>query len=494
MVNIKTWVGVALAATLLTACDDTTDTIGNSLTSRTDLFSMKDTTFTVHTRSIAVDSVLSRSQYTYLGHVKDPETRAYVTSNYTTQFAILESLSANDALLPSKDSITSRGSDGKVIADSCVLRVNVDEFTGNMLNPMKLTAYELASPVKEGTAYYTSFNPEKEGMLRTDGHAIRKNKMYTPIDQSLSDSIRNNLTSSSSTNLIPINIPLNDKYTDKNNREYQNFGTYILQMYYEHPEYFKNSNTFRHYVCPGFYIKSTGGIGVMSKINSTDLIFTFKMLNNGVETNASLTLAGTEEIVRTTQIENDKDRIAGLAQDSTCTYLKAPAGIFTEVEFPVEEIMSGHENDTISSAKISFTKINSSGSEYEFGAPETVMILPKDSLYSFFEHRDLPDNQVSYIGTYQSAYNSYTFNNIAELITAMYHAKQSGKKSENWNKAVLVPVTQNTTTSGSSYSSTTKVIDASNDMSLKSTKLVGGSANAHQPVTINIIYNRFQKD
>lgn len=494
MVKIIKWTGIVFAATLMVACDDTTDTIGNSLTNRTDLFKDTTVTFTVKTRSLVADSVLSRSQYTYLGHVKDPETEAYVTSSYTTQFAILENLSSNDSFLPSIDSIASKDGNG-ICAESCILRVNVDKYTGNMLNPMKLTAYELSRPVTEGKEYYSNFDPEAEGMLRNDGKGIQKNKMYTPIDQNLSDSIRNNLTSSSSTSLIPINIPLNDKYIDKNDgKEYKNFGTYIMQKYYEHPEYFKNSNTFRHYVCPGFYVKSTGGIGVMCKVNSTDLLISFKMIQNGEKTTAGLTLAGTEEVVRTTHIENDKERIAKLAQGDTCTYLKSPAGIFTEVELPIDDIMRGHETDTISSAKISFTKINSSGSENEFGAPETILLLPCDSLYSFFENRDLPDNLVSYISTYKSSDNSYTFNNIASLITAMYKAKKSGTASKDWNKAVLVPVIQNTATSGSSYSSTTKVIDVSNDMSLKSAKLVGGTANKHQPVKIDIIYNRFLKN
>lgn len=493
MVNIKTLIGVAFTATLMIACDDTTDNIGNSLTSHKDLFQDSTKTFTVKTKSLIADSVLSRSQYTYLGHVKDPETRTYVTSNYTTQFAILENLNSNDIFLPSIDSIVSKDNNG-VYAESCILRVNVDEFSGNMLNPMKLTVHEMNKPITEGVEYYTFFDPEAEGLLRSDNNAIKKNKMYTPIDQNLSDSIRNNLTSSSSTSLIPINIPLNEKYIDKNNNEYKNFGTYIMQMYYKHPEYFKNSNTFRYYVCPGFYVKNSGGLGVMSKVNSTDLLITFKMIQNGEVATAGLTLAGTEEVVRTTHIKNDKEEIAKLAAEDTCTYLKTPSGIFTEVELPIDSIMMGHENDTISSAKISFTKINSIDSEYEFGAPKTILILPKDSLTSFFKNRDLPDNLVSYISTYQSSYNTYTFNNIASLVTAMYKAKLSGNYSKDWNKAVLVPVTQNTSTSGSSYSSTTKVIDVSNDLSLKSAKLVGGTNNKHQPVQISVIYNRFLKD
>lgn len=491
MTKIKLLAGLAIATAMMTACDDTTDTIGNSLTSHTDLFDITADTFEVHTRSVVVDSVLSRSQYSYLGHVKDPETGTYVTSSYTTQFSVLENLDGSSPFLPKKDSIRSF-ENGMPVADSCTLRINVESYTGNQLTPMKLTACEMESPVTEGKSYYTNYDPEAAGLLRKDANAIRLAKSYTPIDQNLSDSIRNELTSSSTTHYIPINIPLNGKYTDRNGREYKNYGTYIMQMYYEHPEYFKNSNTFRYHVCPGFYIKHTGGLGVMAKINSTDLIISFRSVTNDSIANSGVTLAGTEEVMQTTTIVNDKKRMALLADDNTCTYLKTPAGIYTEVELPVENIMKGHETDTLSSAKIIFSRINASGSDYEFGEPTTIMILPKDSIYSFFENRDLPDNKLSYIGTYNSSYNTYTFNNISSMIGAMYQAKKAGKASADWNKAVLIPVEQTTSTSGSSYTSTTKVIDVSNEMSLKSTKLVGGSANPHQPITISVIYNKFK--
>ena len=490
MGKFRLFMGTALAAALFTACDDTTDTIGGTLTSSTDIFEMTPDTFPVVTRSFIVDSVLSRSQYNYLGRMKDPETNTYVTCNYTTQFTVLENLNSEDSFLPSKDSITSR-ENGEIIADSCFLRININSYQGNALNPMRLTAYEMSKPIKDGQSYYSNFDPEREGYVRTDG--IRKTKMYTPIDQNLSDSLRDELASGSSSLLIPINIPLNEKYT-KDGVTYKNFGTYVMQMYYKHPEYFKNSNTFRYNICPGFYFKSTGGLGVMSEISSTSLLINFKMMNNGTSTDSRLTLTGTEEVLQTNNIVNDKSRTALLAAEDTCTYLKTPAGILTEVELPVEDIMRGHEADTVSSAKIVFTRLKESKGESAFSEPTNVMILPKDSLFSFFENKDLPDNKLSYIGTYQSVYNTYTFNNISSMITAMYRAKQNGETSADWNKAVLVPITQTTTTMGSSYSTSTKVIDVSNDMSLKSTKLVGGTDNRHQPITISVIFSRFKNN
>ena len=55
---------------------------------------------------------------------------------------------------------------------------------------------------------------------------------------------------------------------------------------------------------------------------------------------------------------------------------------------------------------------------------------------------------------------------------------------------LLVPVTITQNTSSSSAS----IVNVSNDMSLKSVKLIGGKNNTHRPITISVIYNRFRKE
>jgi hypothetical protein len=118
------------------------------------------------------------------------------------------------------------------------------------------------------------------------------------------------------------------------------------------------------------------------------------------------------------------------------------------------------------------------------------MMLPKDSLHSFFENKELPNNRTSYVANYNSTLNTYTFNNISGLISTMYNSRMAGKASKDWNKVLLVPVTITQNTSSSSAS----IVNVSNDMSLKSVKLIGGKNNTHRPITISVIYNRFRKE
>ena len=107
---------VAMAA--ITACDDDTQNIGTSLVNSVDSLKISADTFVVTTRSIVADSVLSRSSKGYLGRVKDPETGAYVSGSFMTQFHTMENYE-----LPKADSIMSKNSKGEIIADSAEIRL-----------------------------------------------------------------------------------------------------------------------------------------------------------------------------------------------------------------------------------------------------------------------------------------------------------------------------------------------------------------------------------
>lgn len=467
----------------IASCDDTTDSIGNSLTDNMDMLKVTTDTFNVATRSIVADSVLSRSTTGYLGKIRDIETGNYITSDFMAQFSTLENYK-----LPEKDSIVSL-QDGEVIADSCSIRLFYTDYYGDSLATMNITAYEMNEPMKEGVKYYSNFDPIAEGLIRNDG--MKVNKTYTLTDLSISDEDR--ADESSYTPNIKIN--LNKPYTDKNGVTYNNYGTYIMRMYYEDPDRFKNSYNFIHEVCPGFYFKTNDGIGSMAYITVSQLNIYFRYLNDSTYVGTT-SFSATEEVLQTTNISNDKQNIADLANDNTCTYLKTPAGIFTEITLPVDEITENHSNDTINTAKISLTRINNNThDEYSLSAPSTLLMIPKDSLYTFFENGDNVDYKKSFIATYSSSTNQYTFNNISGMITYMADIKKKGlaensnwlNEHPDWNRVVVIPVSVTT-------NSSSQIVKIVHDMSLTSTKLVGGSENPYEPIKINVIYSKFNHE
>lgn len=494
---------LSLAALVVTcfsfaSCDDTTDQVGGSITDASDLLDVTPGTYGVSSESFIADSVLSRSTTGYLGKIRDPETGAYVTGDFMAQFSTLENYE-----FPSKDSLVTVvdgqevvGKDICMTADSCSIRLFYTSYYGDSLATMNITAHEMKAPMSEGKKYYSNFDPmdSKYDLVRTDSKALKVNKTYTLADLTLTEDERGE------SSFVPnIKINLNKPYTDENNIVYNNYGTYIMKKFYEDPENFKNPYNFIHRVCPGFYFKVNDGLGSMAYVTISQLNVYFKYRSDSTLVGAA-SFAGTEEVLQTTNITNDKGRLQELANDPTCTYLKTPAGIFTVLELPIDSIKLGHENDTINSAKVTIARLNDTKEGlYKLDPPTTLLMIPKDSIYSFFENADILDNKKSFLATYSSnaaPYNSYTFNNISGMVSYMYGIKEAGMAADpnwldnhkDWNKVVLIPVSTTTNTSG-------QVVKVVHDMSLTSTRLVRGTKDkATSPIKIDVIYSKFVHD
>lgn len=485
---------LVIAALTFAACDDTTEEIGGSITNKIDNINISDSAFNVTTKSIVAGAVLSRNNTGLIGKMKDPETGNYVKGDYMTQLSVLPTFDV-DTL-----DYIKQANKGSIEADSCYLLVSYNASYGDTIAPMKVTAYEMTKPMSEDKEYYSNYDAFKEGW-------VSENNQHWSSNYNLSNT----------SDVKNFKIYLNKKYTTKDGKTYKNYGSYIMQTYAEHPEYFKTNYKFLHNVCPGFYIKNVGGTGNMAKIWNTELIFywtrhkTIKA-KDGVTDSTAVSIGynrfdGTEEVLQLNKIENDTKNLEQLASQQNCTYLKSPAGIFTEVTLPVEDIMKGHEKDTLNTATISFPRLNNADEDnaYNFATPSTILMVQKDSLQSFFEKSKLADNRTSYTASYSSTgtyKNAYTFQNIANLVSAMYKNKGKG---ENWNKVVLVPVNVITTTQG--Y--TTVISKINHDMSLASTRLIVGTDDpdkdytkdektgkkvASGPIRIKVIYSKFKEE
>ena len=476
---MRNWimVGIALLTAAISSCSEDTSTLGYSLTSDVDRFTIETDTFDITTRSIAAGSVLSRNAYSYLGRIKDPETGTYIKCDYTMQFSLLES-EAN-SLFKSSESIFGRDENNQPIVDSCNVHILINTYQGDSLTAMKLALMELNKPMKSTDAIYTDYDPEAAGIVRTDVGAVRSEKVYSASDLTLSDSMRNVYRTGKY--FAYVKVPLNKEYIDKDGKKYNNYGTYIMRKYYENTSYFKNFNSFIRNVCPGFYIKSTDGQGIIIEVAFTQLNIYYRYKSDDVVYSASCSLNSTDEVLKATHISYDKTGIDKLVENDTCTYLKTPAGIYTEATLPIDDIKKGHENDTITSAKVTFTRMRprSDLSEVILEEPTQVLLIEKDSLKSFFEDNGTPDNMKAYLATYNSNQKTYSFNNLSYMINRMYARKG---QSENWNKAVLIPVEVQ-----SNSSSTASGI--ANEMNVNSIRLVGGAANRHAPIRMSVIYN-----
>jgi hypothetical protein len=482
------------------SCTEDTDTIGSSITNDTDRLLFSTGVYNATSRSILADSVYSHNSDCYFGMVKDPETNTYVKSDIMAQFNMIEGFK-----LPSEDKMLSK-IDGEVVADSCYisLYVKYSKSYGDTLNAMKMRVSELNAPIDDKYTHYSNFDLKKNGYIRNDG--LKINKMFTVRDLKLSDgnlySLQHNIpyqgTSSDSGYYDRIHIPMNVPYTAKDGRSYNNYGTYVMRTYYEHPEYFTNSYRFVHNVCPGFNFEITDGLGVMANIMEIDIQMFYSFITSADTTAyTSVYLSSTPEVLQTAHIVNDRKALEELVNDNSCTYLKSPAGIFTEVTLPVDEISQAHANDSLLSVSINFSRQNSDvETTNPISTPSSILMVHKDSLYSFFENKTMYDYKSSFYAALSST-NNYSFNSIGNIITLMAQQKAEGLKTDpdwvakhpDWNKVVLVPISTTVKYSSDYYGNTTSTVSAvGNQLGLSSTKLVGGP---NSPIEVKVIYAKF---
>lgn len=481
MKKIFVFLALAVSMALITSCDDTTDTIGGSLIPDNDKLVVSTDSFDVSSKTIPAGNVIPRTSTGYLGKMTDAETNTQVIANFMTQFHVLDNYQMTVA-----DSITSRDESKNIIADSCEIRLFYKGSYGDSLAQMKLTAYELNKPVEEGITYRSNFDPIANNYVRTNG-GIAVNRSYTLTDLTEPDSVRK-----TSNYVKNINIKLNDQYTDKDGVVYNNFGTYLMRKYQSNPTAFRNSYHFLHKICPGFYFKITDGEGSMAKIEQAQINIYYRAKKGTSEKETFTKLVGTEEVLQLTNFSNDQAKLQDLIKETGHTYLKTPAGLFTQLTLPITDILTGHENDTINSAKIEVKRVNNNASStYNFGIPQNILMLPADSVETFFAKTRLNDNKTSFLASYNTTKNSYIFNNISGLISFFKQAKSP--RSENWGKVVLVPVELQTTTTGSGASQKTTVNMISNQMGLSSTKLLGNTS-AGNGLRITVVYSKFNNN
>ena len=131
---------------------------------------------------------------------------------------------------------------------------------------------------------------------------------------------------------------------------------------------------------------------------------------------------------------------------------------------------------------------NSTQSKNALDAATNVLLLPVDSVDSFFKQDILMDNKTSFLASLVA--NTYTFDNIANVINVM---RKADRTKPNWDKLVIVPVTVTTVTrqnqSGGKETVITKIV---HNMSLTSTKLLKGTGVQGSPIKLSVIYTKVQ--
>lgn len=441
---------VIFFAILVFACTDNTKTLGVDMMPASDTLKVFYNSYSVPTESYRVtDPILARTSKSYLGRFTDPETKSTVSADFIAQYHVTES---QGNLFPSsiKDEYVT----------SIDVRLYIENFIGDSLATFKVSVYDLTNDLDPDAVYYTNIDPTQ---YYDPTAAPLASKWFTLSDRIIDSSERN---SSDYVRHIRIQLP-------------RTVGQQIYDAYKADKTQFSSTYRWLHSGLPcskGLYFKLEYGEGAVAYIYITQIRINYTYYDEslGRETTGVTLMSSTEEVVEVTNF--DTSDLSGLASDPNCSYVKSPAGIFTLVTLPIDQLSA---NDTINSASITFTRFNDATHEaFKLGIPSTLLMVRYDEFKNgFFEKYSVANDNTSFITTFSASGNTYTYSNIARLISTCLREKKEGKASENYNKVLLIPVE-------ATYDTSKKLVKLNHDFSFNQARLVRNTG-------LNVIYSRF---
>ena len=211
--------------------------------------------------------------------------------------------------------------------------------------------------------------------------------------------------------------------------------------------------------------------------------------------------ASTKEVTQVNHFLNS-EKLSERINEKGWTYLKSPAGIFTQATLPYDEIYTQLANDTLNGARLTFTNYRQGNKQdFAMNVPDEVLLIRKQEYARFFEDNEITDNITSFVATHNAAgTNQYTFSNIARLITTCINEKNQAREAAgsswneeqwmrdnpDWNKVLLIPVYVSYDRSGQ----TARMIGIQHDLQPGYAKLQGGPEG--EALKLEVTYTRFE--
>ncbi len=495
---LKTTAVVLIFLVSLVACDDNTGNIGYGMLPEKPTVGTTD--FIVTSKSILSGPVFARSSTGFLGRFIDPIFGEYETS-FLTELNCIDTLT-----FPSVYSADNK--EGIMAGDSTHLTELVlyySQFYGDSISQNNVEVYELNKKLEP--YYFTDIRPEEFYDVSKEPLAT---KTFTPIDYSNSDSP---LESENYYPRLRIVLP-------------KEFGERILRANREHPEYFYSSDAFIDNLLKGLYIRTVGGDGAILYIDQAMMNVVYAChykdsLNNilkkedGTDSLYHLqkVFPATREVIQANHFETS-DKLDEKVKETGHTYLKSPAGIFTELKMPYIELEEQLREDSLNIVKLEIPSYyDDSDYKYKMNPPEYILLLRKSELETFFKNNQLSDHITSYEVQFNPKTNIYTFGNLNRLVQTVVADKNKAKKEDeketgktwtdedwnkkwnednpDWDKVVLVPIAVTPTTD---QQGTVSIISIQHDLRPGYVKLKGGDPNDGGDVlNLRVVHSHFEK-
>ena len=532
---------IALLAITFFGCDDNTAGLGLGMFPGSDQnINGQLTTYDVTTESVPAGQIYAKSNIGYVGKFTDELFGTY-QAGFLAELNCVEGTTFPGAYNYEKNTsfdnknkptltMVGEGADAADLKDITIIKDGdkvignihtielylwYDSYFGDSLTASRLSVYKLGDAAKEldeGNAYYTNIKPEEfynpKNLLGT--------KAYTAVDLSVKDSIRN-----LSSYVPSVHVSFKEEAAKE-------IGAKIIRKAYESGANFDRKALKEAF--EGIYVKSDYGDGTILYIDQVQMNVVYKCYaidsisgkilpkKAAVEEGESKdsTYYGyrmfnsTREVIQANSLDNDQTAMENCISNPDLTYIKSPAGIFTQVTIPVSEIAEKLQGDTLNAVKLGIPIYNET-SEKKFGMtkPRSVLLIRKKYKDTFFEKNQLSDGTTSSLFNYADnslSFTQYTFNNITQMINNCLADREAAKNAlpmtfkvinpetnveetktattiekweeySEWNKFVLIPVlvTKDSSSSNSYYGTSSNIISIQHDLKPGYVRLKGGS-------------------
>lgn len=402
-------IGLGLGITILSGCSDDLNLVGSTIQPGGDKMPVYVDTFQMQATTLLMDSVYARTTNGLLGEFYDP-LYGNVKSDYICQF-----------YCPDDFKFQHEPINGQIDSVDFKIMYQDKAWVGDSLTPMRAQIYPVTKQLERD--FYTNFDP-------TDYCNMQESlgmQTYTAYDNSVPDSVRNHKYNDQYTYIPTITIRMPKTFGQKIYDEtVNNRGTFSSQ---------ENFNEF----FPGLYITNTYGSGNILQITYSSISIYYRYNVKGSQGQdstvySSETLNVTKEVLQLNRFKNT-DLTPLLQPSDSITYLKTPAGVYTQLVIPAKDIAERINDRIINNIPLTIKALPQENWQWALSAPANLLLLPKDSLATFFINNKIEDKKTSFLADYSNSNRSYNFSNIANLMQE--HIKNNPEKDM---VLLLVPV------------------------------------------------------
>ncbi|MBR1473421.1 MAG: DUF4270 family protein [Paludibacteraceae bacterium] len=457
------FIGFSLLAVMLlwTACKDDVTTTGESILDENDAIIVLADTFSISSAVDSCDAIISQADSFLLGEIETDY--GVLRASVLTQLACPEGYTYPEGFT----------------VDSICLFMYYSSWVGDDKSPLAINAYLM----DKNTFRYNSTYPTD---LNIDDYCTRSKSILTNHRIVVASEKRDSIRNTDGQYIPMVRMRVNDDFM----QDFASITNFESQDKFN--EQFK-----------GLLLETSFGSATMLNISDVALgvFYHFQYNKAGKDTTVSDMKAfyANSEVRTVNQLvyRDKKEWVEALQQDSdTYNYIIAPAGVYTRLRIPMEQITDKIFTQTelkrpyVNKAEIRVSVMNmdpDNNDRNDWLLPSSHMLLIKEkSMTRFFKNRELPSDTCALLGQLTQGVDSvgdaiyYYSYDMSDFLTNQLRKEENDSILD----MLLVPVTINTTTTNTSSTAVTSVRQ---QQTISATKI----RSAKNGMKLEIVYSGF---